>query len=305
MNLKSVAVPPSGPAQKLPAPAPSQTLSRGIRVLELLSDTQSPMTIAEISEKSGLHRSIAYRILRTLEDHSLVARDESGKFQCGPGLAALARGVARDLQSAALPELTALAGHLQMTAFIAVWDRHQCVTLVAVEPPHGEGTLVQRPGTRHSFSAGAPGIAIQSALTEEEWEKLAPGQPYREESRAAALRGLCAQPGRSDPRRKLRRRAGPGARAAAGCTRGGVSSQRVVQQLVQRRGRRQSQRSRGGPRVYSNLSSDELATESEKPPRPSRTPCTEADRSSPKPLMAIQAARCGAAMKDIEGNEAK
>ena len=58
------------------------------------------MTIAEISERSGLHRSIAYRILRTLEDHSLVARDESGKFQCGPGLAALARGVARGLQPA-------------------------------------------------------------------------------------------------------------------------------------------------------------------------------------------------------------
>nr|WP_211880386.1 IclR family transcriptional regulator [Pseudarthrobacter albicanus] len=191
MNLKSAVVPPDGAAQKLPAQAQSQTLSRGIRVLELLSDTQSPMTIAEISERSGLHRSIAYRILRTLEDHSLVARDDSGKFQCGPGLAALARGVARDLQSAALPVLTALAGHLQMTAFIAVWDQRQCVTLVAVEPPHGEGTLVQRPGTRHSFSAGAPGIAIQSALTEAEWETLAPGQPYREESRAAALRGYA------------------------------------------------------------------------------------------------------------------
>lgn len=191
MNLKSATVPPDGAAQKLPAQAQSQTLSRGIRVLELLSDTQSPLTIAEISERSGLHRSIAYRILRTLEDHSLVARDESGKFQCGPGLAALARGVARDLQSAALPELTALAGHLQMTAFIAVWDQRQCVTLVAVEPPHGEGTLVQRPGTRHSFSAGAPGIAIQSALSEEEWETLAPGRPYREESRAAAQRGYA------------------------------------------------------------------------------------------------------------------
>ena len=61
----------------------------------------------------------------------------------------LARGVAPRLQAAALPELTAVAADLQMTAFIAVRDRRHCVTLVAVEPPHGEGTLVQRPGSRH------------------------------------------------------------------------------------------------------------------------------------------------------------
>ena len=119
-----------------PAAAHSQTLSRGIRALEILADAQSPMTIAELSEALGVHRSIAYRILRTLEDHSLLMRDSAGRVQAGPGLAALARGVSRDLQSAALPELTALANDLMMTAFIAVWDQHDCVTLFTVEPRH-------------------------------------------------------------------------------------------------------------------------------------------------------------------------
>ncbi|WP_104116112.1 IclR family transcriptional regulator [Arthrobacter sp. B1805] len=169
----------------------SQTLSRGIRVLEILADATHGMTIADVAAALGVHRSIAYRILRTLEAHALVLRDATGSFRIGPGMAALARGVARNLQSAALPELTALSASLQMTAFIAVRDRRECVTLVAVEPPHGEGTLVQRPGSRHSFSAGAPGIAIQSALTEDEWERLAPGEPYRSESRLAARTGYA------------------------------------------------------------------------------------------------------------------
>lgn len=169
----------------------SQTLSRGIRALEILSEAQRPMSIAELSAALGVHRSIAYRILRTLEDHSLLMRTEAGLVQAGPGLAALARGVSRDLQTAALPELTDVANSLQMTAFIAEWDRHDCVTLMTVEPRHPETTLAQRPGTRHQFSAGAPGIAIQSAVTEERWYQVAPGLPYRAEATEAARRGYA------------------------------------------------------------------------------------------------------------------
>ncbi|MHA7262130.1 IclR family transcriptional regulator [Arthrobacter sp. TMN-37] len=181
----------AGSGPRAAAAATSQTLSRGITVLEVLAEASGGMTTAEVAGSLGVHRSIAYRILRTLEDHSLVLRDAAGRFQSGPGLAALARGVARKLQTAALPELTSLSAALQMTAFIAVWDRRHCVTLVAVEPPSGDGTLVQRPGTRHSFDAGAPGIAIQSALTAAQWDELAPGRPYREESRTAARTGFA------------------------------------------------------------------------------------------------------------------
>lgn len=180
---------PAGPPVK--APAHSQTLSRGIRALEILADAPSPMTIAELSEALGVHRSVAYRILRTLEDHALLIRDDAGRVQTGPGLAALARGVSRDLQAAALPELTALANELAMTAFIAVWDHRDTVTLLTVEPRHSRAALAQRPGTRHSFSSGAPGIAIQSAVSEAAWARLAPGLPYRPEAQAARIAGFA------------------------------------------------------------------------------------------------------------------
>src|SRR5690606_38530340 len=97
----------------------SQTLSRGIRVLEVLAEANEPMMIADVATALGVHRSIAYRIVRTLEDHGLVVRDASGTLTLGPGMAALARGVSRDLQAAALPELTAVAGELGMTAFLS------------------------------------------------------------------------------------------------------------------------------------------------------------------------------------------
>jgi len=171
---------------------PSQTLSRGIRALEILADAPEPMTIAELAVAMGVHRSVAYRILRTLEDHSLLVRDDAGRVQPGPGLAVLARGVSRNLQTAALPELTQLANALAMSAFLAVWDREDCVTLVTVDPRQAGPAVVQHPGSRHPINAGAPGIAIQSAYTEEEWRVLAPAVPYRAEAATARRLGYAA-----------------------------------------------------------------------------------------------------------------
>lgn len=169
---------------------PLQTLSRGIRMLELLADAGEPLTIPAIASRLGLHRSIAYRILRTLEEHGLVVRDAAGAVELGPRMATLARAVSRDLQSAALPQLTAVANELTMTAFLAVLDRHDVVTLVTVEPAHAHATVAQRPGTRHPLASGAPGIAIQSVLSEEQWRAL-PGEHPREEAKSARARGYA------------------------------------------------------------------------------------------------------------------
>ncbi len=150
----------------------SQTLSRGLRMLELLAESLTPPSIAELAASLGVHRSIAYRILRTLEDHGLVSRDSGGGVQLAPRMAALARGVSRDLQAAALPALTAAANDLGMTAFLAVLDRNDVVTLVSVEPTHAHAAVAQRPGSRHLLSQGAPGIAIQSLVSSAQWRAM-------------------------------------------------------------------------------------------------------------------------------------
>lgn len=155
---------------KSPEGAPaSQTLSRGIRVLEVLADAREPLSIDEIAVRLRVHRSVAYRLLRTLEDHGLVARDSAGRLLLGARLAALAAGVAHDLQAEALPELTAVANELGMTCFLAVLDHDECVTLASIEPRHAVASVAQRPGTRHPVTRGAPGKAILSLLPRTSW----------------------------------------------------------------------------------------------------------------------------------------
>lgn len=172
------------------APA-SQTLSRGIRILEILAEARDPLAIDDVARELNVHRSIAYRLLRTLEDHGLVVRDASGSLALGPRMAALARSVSRDLQSAALPELTSVANELGMTAFLSVLDRQEVVTLTSVEPRHAQAAVAQRPGTRHPLAVGAPGIAIQSVLSTAQWNAVSPDAPKRREATDAVTRGYA------------------------------------------------------------------------------------------------------------------
>ncbi|AZC13406.1 helix-turn-helix domain-containing protein [Microbacterium sp. ABRD28] len=170
------------------APA-SQTLSRGIRVLETLADARAPLTIDEVAERLEVHRSVAYRLVRTLEQHGLVVRERSGRLTLGARMAALAAGVAHDLQAEALPELTGVANDLGMTCFLAVLDHEECVTLVSVEPRHSVAAVAQRPGTRHPVGVGAPGKAILAQLPERAWPSVP--APVAAEIREAAARGFA------------------------------------------------------------------------------------------------------------------
>ncbi len=169
------------------ASPPSQTLSRGIRILEVLADAREPLSIDEIARRLVVHRSVAYRLLRTLEDHGLIVRDGTGRVQLGARMAALAAGVAHDLQAEALPELTAVANELGATCFLVVLDHDECVTLASVEPRHAVASVAQRPGTRHPVTVGAPGKAILSVLPSGAWPGDVSERLRREVAGAATL----------------------------------------------------------------------------------------------------------------------
>ncbi|MDR5699569.1 IclR family transcriptional regulator [Agromyces aerolatus] len=169
---------------------PSQTLSRGIRMLEVLADAREPLTIDELAGRLGVHRSVAYRLLRTLEHHRLTVRDAAGRIVLGARLAALAAGVAHDLQAEALPELTSAANELGMTCFLAVLDGDEIVTLTSVEPRHAVASVAQRPGSRHAFGLGAPGKAIAASLPESSWPR-ALDDGHRSEVDTSRVRGFA------------------------------------------------------------------------------------------------------------------
>ncbi|WP_336651763.1 MULTISPECIES: IclR family transcriptional regulator [unclassified Leucobacter] len=172
------------------ATAGSQTLLRGLQALELLAEAEAPLTINELAEGLGIHRSNAYRILRTLEQRRFVARDDAGRIRLGPKLTALARGVAPALHTAATPAITELAYKLGMTAFLTVLDIDEVVTLITVEPSNATA-IARNPGVRHPVERGAPGHAMEASLSAAERERLLGSPEFGEAALTAKRTGYA------------------------------------------------------------------------------------------------------------------
>jgi len=142
----------------------SQTLARGLRALALIGEAPTPVTVPMLATELGVHRSMAYRLVRTLEQSGFVERMPGGTLAVGTRLAGIARNVARDLQAVATPELLDVANELDVTAFLVTYDGEAAVTLVSAEPHRAPAPVGQRPGTRHPVDRGAPGRVIRSQL---------------------------------------------------------------------------------------------------------------------------------------------
>lgn len=138
----------------------SQTLDRGLQVLQVLADAPAGMTLTELSGRLDIHRSIVRRLLLTLAGRRFVVRTVDARYRLGPGLASLTRGIVPDLQAAALPEMSLLAERAAATAVLHVADGQEAVALLSVEPRSADVHLSVRPGRRFPLGISPSGIAI-------------------------------------------------------------------------------------------------------------------------------------------------
>jgi DNA-binding IclR family transcriptional regulator len=138
----------------------SQTLDRGLRVLEVLAATPNGLTVTALAAQVGVNRTVVYRLITTLEQHALVRRDAAGLVHVGLGVLALARGLQPVLRELAAPVLRALAEELGMTAHLTVADGGEALAIAVVEPTWTDFHVGYRIGSRHPLGQGAAGRAI-------------------------------------------------------------------------------------------------------------------------------------------------
>lgn len=142
------------------APETSQTLDRGLRVVEVLAATPNGLTITALANKVGVNRTVVYRLVATLEAHGLARRDAVGLVHVGLGVLSLARGLQPVLRELAGPVLRELAEELGMTAHLTVADGGEALAIAVVEPTWTDFHVGYRVGARHPLGQGAAGRAI-------------------------------------------------------------------------------------------------------------------------------------------------
>ncbi len=138
----------------------SQTLHRGLLTLEELAAAPHGLSVSELAVRLGVNRTIAYRLVATLEQHSLVRKDTQGRLHVGLGVLHLASAVHPVLRDLAVPVLRSLADQLGCTAHLTVADGSEGLAVAVVEPSWTDFHVSYRVGSRHQLDQGAAGKAI-------------------------------------------------------------------------------------------------------------------------------------------------
>ncbi|MGW0037204.1 IclR family transcriptional regulator [Gordonia sp. NPDC003376] len=155
--------PPPTPATPARA-AGTQTLARGLTALELVANSPAGLTIQDVAERLGVHRSIATRLLATIADFRLISRGPDGRFRAGGGLAALARTVYAGLREVAAAPMQDLADTIDASVALFVAETEDAVAVAVTEPTNAAVRVSFREGGRHPLDHGAAGYALLTAL---------------------------------------------------------------------------------------------------------------------------------------------
>ncbi len=139
--------------------AGAQTFARGLDVLAVVVAAEHPVSVTEVARRSGLNRSIAYRLLRTLEDRGMVVQSGQG-YRAGLGLLRLMPRERQALVEFARPALATLAQATGATAVLSVRDRDQEVVALCVLPPGDGPSISLREGAAGPLGRGAASVAL-------------------------------------------------------------------------------------------------------------------------------------------------
>jgi DNA-binding IclR family transcriptional regulator len=115
----------------------STSVVRAARILDLLAQSQTPMTLAEIVDELGIPKSTAYTILRDLADVSFVAVSSPPAYSVGLKVFEVGSAHLRafGIAGAVAPELARLTRALNITSHYAVLDGTEVLYLFKEDPP--------------------------------------------------------------------------------------------------------------------------------------------------------------------------
>ena len=122
----------------------------------MVAAAENGMTVQEVAERLGVHRTIASRMLCALARHRLIARDAGGRYRVGSGVIALARQYEPVLKTAASGVLRLLADKVGATALVTVHDGDSAVAVAVVEPAAWSPVSSTARATAHRLTGAPP-----------------------------------------------------------------------------------------------------------------------------------------------------
>jgi DNA-binding IclR family transcriptional regulator len=152
-------------------PAGSQTLLRGLDVLDKVVD--GPVPLAELAERLGLTRSTTHRLANALIDRRFLIFVPRQGYQLGPKLLELGFMAQRqaDVVQIARPHIEALATASEDTVHLGILDADRALYLDKI-PGRRRVEISSRIGDRQPLTSTGLGKALLLDDTAGRWETL-------------------------------------------------------------------------------------------------------------------------------------
>ena len=169
----SIATPLSEAVAKTDGPYQLHGLERAVSVLEVLSESEAPLSLAEICHRMNLHKSTAHRSLMVLERSALIERTSENRFRLGLKLYELGnRAVEQiDLRARVCPFFRRLAMDVRETVHLGVLQKTSVLYLDKVEP-NRRICMSSRIGSSNPVYCTSMGKAMLAFQPEETIEKI-------------------------------------------------------------------------------------------------------------------------------------
>ena len=144
-------------------------MTKTLRILDLLQESRSALSLQEIAGQAGINKSTACRLLAHLEAEKYLGRDDRGGYCLGQKLLRLGNHyhVQAPLRERARESLWELWRITQETVNLAVLDGLEVVYIDCLESPH-DFRLVSNAGMRAVLYRTALGKAIVAFLPPEQ-----------------------------------------------------------------------------------------------------------------------------------------
>lgn len=159
-------------------PPGMQALSRGLRILDLISEGEGPVRFTALQEGSGLPKGTLHRILQTLVEERYATFDERDQgYRLGARPFQLAHRVwdQFDLRGAAEPELLRLAEESSEATRLGLLDGGM-ILYIDQREKHRQVRIANGIGSRAAIHATALGKAIAAHLPEADRRRLLSAQ---------------------------------------------------------------------------------------------------------------------------------
>jgi DNA-binding IclR family transcriptional regulator len=149
------------------------SLARAVSVLEMLGESDTPLSLSELCRLMNLHKSTAHRSLMVLEQSGLIERTPENRFRLGLKLYELGnRAVEQiDLRMRVRPYMARLSAQIGETVHLGVLQKSSIVYIDKAGPNRKVCTS-SKSGTSNPVYCTSMGKAILAFLPEEEVEQV-------------------------------------------------------------------------------------------------------------------------------------